>query len=122
MNKYIYWTPRVISILFLLFLAMFSLDVFGTGLGFWETVGAFLMHNIIVIALAIVLAIAWKREIVGAIAFFIAGALYVLLMVLNAFRGPFEWYMLSYSLIVAGPAFLIGALFLAGWNQRRTAR
>jgi hypothetical protein len=29
-GKFVYWAPRVLSILFILFLALFSLDVFDT--------------------------------------------------------------------------------------------
>mgnify|MGYP002070012838 CR=1 FL=1 len=28
-SRFLYWTPRILSILFILFLAMFSLDIFG---------------------------------------------------------------------------------------------
>ena len=54
-GKFLYWTPRILSILFLLFLALFSLDVVGQGYGFWGTIGALFMHNIPVFILLIVL-------------------------------------------------------------------
>ncbi len=115
-NKLIYWTPRLLSIIFILFLAIFSLDVFGIGLGFWATAMALLMHNLSALILLVVLLISWKHEIVGGIAFILAGAAYILLLLLNV--GRFEWYILSYSLIIAGPAFLIGILFLIGWRRK----
>lgn len=87
-NRWIYWTPRILSILFLAFLAMLSLDIFGNGYGFWGTVLGLFMHNIPVLILLIVLLISWKYEIVGGIAFIIAGLLYILLLM----RNPFEWY------------------------------
>ena len=33
----LFWTPRVAGILFVLFLSIFALDVFGETRGFWET-------------------------------------------------------------------------------------
>lgn len=114
-----YWTPRIVSILFLVFLALFSLDVFEGHYGFWGTVLALLMHNIPALVLLIVLLISWKREIVGGIAFILAGLLYIGILAVNALRGFGEWYMLSWSLIIAGPAFFIGILFLIGWRRRK---
>lgn len=114
-GRFVYWTPRILSILFILFLVLFSFDVFGEGYGFWGTILAFLMHNIPVLVLTAVLVISWKREIVGGVAFILAGLLYVFLLVA---RSNFEWYMLSWSLIIAGPAFFIGILFLMNWKRR----
>jgi hypothetical protein len=118
-SRFVYWTPRILSILFLIFLAMFSLDVFGTGLGFWKTILALLIHNIPVFILTIVLIISWKYEIVGGVAFILAGILYVVIMLFNVFNNKFEWYMVSYSLIIGGPAFVIGGLFLANWYKKK---
>ncbi len=114
-NKFIYWTPRILSIIFILFLALFSLDVFDTGLSFWQTVVAFLMHNIPVFVLSIVLIISWKYEIVGGVAFILVGLLYVVLTLINK---PFEWYMLAWIVQISGVAFFIGVLFLAGWFKK----
>ncbi len=115
-NKFIFWTPRILSILFILFLAVFSLDVFGNGYGFWETVLAFFMHNLPSIILAVLIWISWKKEIVGAVTFFSAGILYIVSLLM---RPPYQWYYLLWILIIAGPAFLIGILFLIGWKRKR---
>ena len=117
-NKFIYWTPRIFSIVFILFLAMFSLDIFDGNYGFWGTIVGLFMHNIPVFILAIVLAISWKHEIVGGIGFILAGFLYLALMLTRTLNNPFGFYQLSYSLIIAGPAFLIGILFLVGWHRK----
>ena len=115
-SKFVFWTPRILAIIFLLFLALFSLDVFGNGLSFWQTVVAFSMHNIPVFILSIVLLISWKHEIVGGIAFILAGLLYAALTLINK---PFEWYMLAWIVQISGAAFFIGVLFLAGWFKKR---
>ena len=118
-NRFVYWTPRILSIIFILFLAMFSLDVFDMKLGFWETALGLFMHNIPVFILSIVLLMSWKHEIVGGIAFTLAGALYVAIILMNMLRNSFEWYMVSWILIVAGPAFLIGVLFIINWRKKQ---
>ncbi len=115
-NKFVYWTPRILSILFILFLALFSLDIFEINLGFWGTVVGLFMHNIPALILLVVLLISWKHEIVGGITFILAGILYIIILLRNP---EFEWYMLSWSLQIAGPAFLIGILFFANWFKKK---
>lgn len=116
-GKLIYWTPRILSILFIAFLALFSLDIFDGHYGFWGTIAGLLMHNIPVFILAIVLWLSWKREIVGGIVFILAGTAHMVSSIMRETIDP--WYMaLAISLILDGPAFFIGALFLVGWFKK----
>jgi len=110
-SKFIYWTPRVLSILFILFLMLFSLDVFDGASGPWEIALGLFMHNIPALILLIILMISWKHEIVGGITFILAGLLYI---VSSITRNQFGWWFL----IIAGPAFFIGILFLIGWRRK----
>ena len=88
-KQLLFWTPRILGILFALFLSMFALDVFGEGYGFWGTLLALFMHLIPVYVLLIGLALAWR---------------------------PFPLIAnLIGALPIAGPALLIGILFLIGW-------
>lgn len=119
-SKFVYWTPRILSVLFVCFLALFSLDIFDGNYGFWGTILGLFMHNIPSIVLLIITIIAWKKEIVGAIAFIFAGLLYIFMTVVRGiFSNQFEWYLLSWSITIAGPAFFIGILFLIGWKQKK---
>ena len=54
-NKFIFWTPRILAILFILFLAMFSLDVFESASGFGEILVGLFIHNIPAMILLVVL-------------------------------------------------------------------
>jgi hypothetical protein len=118
-NKYLRWSPRILGIFFVLFLMLFSLDVFDEKLSGWQIVIGLLIHNIPAILLAAVLAVSWKHEIVGGIAFILAGLLYILLLV----TGPnFKLYMLTWSVLISGPALLIGVLFLINWYKRKKVR
>ena len=117
-NNYIYWTPRILSIMFILFLALFSLDVFDGNYGFWGTVLGLFMHNIPSLVLLGILLISWKYEIVGGVAFILAGIAHIVFSIIRETHDP--WYMaLAISLIIAGPAFLIGILFLIGWFKKK---
>lgn len=108
--------PRILSIIFIAFLALMSLDVFSMGLGFWETFGGLLMHNIPVFILLAVLWISWKYEIVGGVAFILAGLLYIFF----TFRNADNWGMaLAWSVQIAGVAFVIGGFFIANWIKKR---
>ena len=114
--KLLHWTPRILSILFILFLAMFSLDVFDMGLDIKQTIVALVMHNIPAFILLIVLIISWKYEIVGGIVFILAGLLYVLRLLIS---GNFEWYMLSWIATISLPAITVGVLFMMSWFKKR---
>lgn len=113
-SKFIYWTPRVLAILFILFLMLFSLDVFDAASGPREIALGLLIHNIPTLILLMALIISWKYEIVGGIAFILAGLLYIVFMKTG---NQFEWMILSF-LMIAVPAFLIGILFLIGWRRK----
>jgi len=99
-----YWTPRILGILVTVFVSLFALDVFGEGYSFWETVVALAMHLIPTAIILIILAIAWRRERIGGFLFIVLGMLYITL-----FWDPSRW--LAY-LIISGPLFLIGVLFI----------
>ena len=118
-NKFIFWTPRILAILFIIFLAIFSLDVFGNDYTFWETVTGLFMHNIPSLILLIVLIISWKHEIVGGIGFILAGILYIVFVLINVIKTGFEWYYLLWAVQISGIAFLIGVLFLVGWKKKK---
>lgn len=107
LKQILYWAPRVLGILFALFVSIFALDVFGVGYGFWETVIALFMHLIPVFLLLIGLAIAWRWEWVGAVVF-----LGFSLWYLVTFGGQFLW---SVYLLMVGPPLVIGMLFLFNW-------
>jgi len=118
-GKFVYWTPRILSILFLIFLALMSLDIFDMKLGFWGTIIGLFMHNIPVFILTILLIISWKHEIVGGIAFILAGIVYIAILLMNAVKTGFEVYYLAWAVQISGIAFFIGIMFLVGWFKKR---
>lgn len=104
------WFPRILAVLFALFLSVFALDVFAEPNGFWTTLVALLMHLVPSAIVIAVLAIAWRWEAVGAALF---GALGIAYLVVE--WGRFSW--MAYAFI-SGPLILIAALFLLDWFRQ----
>jgi len=102
-SKALYLTPRILTIIFIIFLSLLALDVFAE-YNFPEVLIALFMHLIPTFILIVITIIAWKWETIGGIIFIILGILY---MILAGSRG----HLLA-SLILAGPLFLIGILFI----------
>ncbi|MDD2647025.1 MAG: hypothetical protein PHV78_03720 [Patescibacteria group bacterium] len=121
-NKFIYWAPRILSIIFIFFLTLFSLDIISPELSFWQIIIGLFIHNIPVFILLIILITFWKREIISGIVFIMAGILYVILILVNILKDSFQWYMVSWILMVAGPAFFIGVLFIINWVRKKQNR
>jgi hypothetical protein len=112
--RILFWTPRVLSILFAMLLSLFAFDVFSEGHGFWQTVLGLLVHLVPVYLVVIVLVIAWRWEWVGAM-LFIALALFYLVWT----WGRFHW---SAYLGISGPLVVLGVLFLLNWIYRAQLR
>ena len=104
------WTPRVLGILFAIFLSLFALDVFGAGYGLWETALALSIHLIPTFALLIALVLAWRWQWIGAVVFL-------------GFSG---WYLIetwgdatfTALLAICGPPLVVGLLYLFDWFYR----
>jgi len=109
-KRCLFWTPRILCILFALFLSIFALDVFGEGLGFWQTMLALLSHLIPTFFILIVLVFSWRWELVGGILFTALGMLYLITC-----WGRFPW--MTY-LTISGPLILTGVLFLINWAMK----
>lgn len=105
----LFWTPRVLAVLFAAFISIFAFDVFDGGYNFWETILALLIHLIPTAVVLLVLALSWRWEWIGGIMYPVLGILYLI-----AFEGQ-HW---SAYLLIAGPLFLIGALFWLNWLYR----
>ncbi len=116
-RRTLFWTPRALSMLFLAFLSLFALDVFGEGRGFWGTLIALVMHLIPAFVLIAALILAWRWEWVGAVLYAGAGLLYVVWVVSMSRPVP-PAMRLIWALCIAGPAFVIAALFLVNWLKR----
>jgi hypothetical protein len=119
MNKTLYWLPRILSILFILFLSLFSLDIFDSCNSFFSCALGLIMHNVPVFILIVLLVFSWKREWLGGVVFILGGLLYIFMLLMNP---VFEWYMISWSITIAGPSFIVGILWLLNWKARKNEK
>ena len=113
-RRALFWTPRILSIVFIAFLSLFALDVFNKGLGFWQTAQALMIHLIPSFVLIAALAFAWRWEWIGTALFGAAGLLYIWWVVSMARPVPPD-IRLIWALTIAAPALVIAGLFLANW-------
>ncbi len=102
--KVLYWIPRFLTILSILFMTMFSFDVFGGDESFGAKMLGFLIHNIPVLILIAILIIAWKWEVAGGALFIVASITGTFFF--HSFRGN------PASLIVISPFLFTGILFI----------
>ncbi len=107
-KHFLYWTPRILAILFIAFISLFALDVFGEYTGFNLLIALF-MHLIPTFILVIILAISWKKEKWGGWFFIILGIIFTIFFNTYKHHLPF--------LLISGPLFLVGALFLLNHHK-----
>ena len=106
---FFYWAPRLLSLGFILFISVFSLDVFSeySGVGI---VLPLIIHLLPSVVLLLITAVAWRYELVGAVAFIGFATLYVLDVGLTR---PLSWY-----LGIVLPAYLVGLFYLISWFKK----
>ena len=102
--KILFWIPRILALIFILIMLMFSLDVFNAGESLGRMMLGFLVHNIPVLILLAILIIAWNWETAGGILFILASAYGFVFF--HSFSGN------PGSIIVIGPFLIIGILFI----------
>jgi hypothetical protein len=107
--KIIHWAPRVAAILIIFFVSLFSLDVFETEATPVEMLGGFLIHNIPSIGMLVLLILAWKRPVVGFVAFLAAAALFTLFFLRDTNSMPI-------LVLFVLPMLFIASLFYADWQ------
>jgi len=108
--RWLHWTPRVLGILFALFISLFALDAFEGPGGAGQKLAAFAMHLVPTAMVVAALLVAWRWEGIGALLFIGLGTYY-----LASSWGHSRW---DAYLAIAGPLLLAGLLFLLSWLRR----
>ena len=114
--RLLYWSPRILSIAFAVFLSLFALDVFNEVHGFWRTVLAFSIHLIPAMVIIAVLIVSWRWEWIGTGLFALVAVYYAVTMLS---RNMNNW---AAVMGISLPLLVISAMFLAGWVKRSDAR
>lgn len=103
-ERLLYWSPRILGILAILFLMLFSLDCFGEESALKRQLLCFVVHNIPAFIIIGILIISWKWEWIGGILFLaaaLAGSIFF-----NGLEG--NWGVL----IIMAPFAITGALLI----------
>jgi hypothetical protein len=122
--KLLHWLPRIICIAAILFISLFALDAFTPGAPIWQQIGGFLMHLAPSFILAIILAIAWKRELAGGILFTAIGVIMTpFIFNINHDRNQFSIEQsIGIVLMITFPFIVVGVLFIMSYyRSRKTA-
>lgn len=122
LSKVLYWSPRILGILAILFISIFALDAFAPGLTLWQQLGAFFMHLIPSIGLAVLLAYTWKHEKWGGILFLLIGLIFTpIIFNWNYRMNNSVWISVSIISLITVPFVVVGILFLVHdfINKRR---
>lgn len=113
-KAFLFWTPRIATIVFALFLSIFAADVFNGQYDFFGTIVALFMHLIPSMLLLLILALSWKWEWIGGMLYITLGIVYIVMSI--------HKFQLSVMLIIPTPVIIIGILFLVGWFKRKEIR
>ena len=113
-KKLIHWLPRVLGILFALFISLFALDAFGEGIPFIdrEVVIGFLIHLLPTYIVIAIFLSAWMWEWVGGTLFIFAGFFYIF------GANNMDWP--SCVFLECSPR-IIGSLFIAAYFSSKRA-
>jgi hypothetical protein len=113
--------PRLLSICAIGFVSLFALDSFEHGT-ISEQIFAFLMHMIPSFVLMIILAIAWKWELIGGFLYMFLGiALSPFIFMHNYRMNHSIWISLEVIALITFPFILAGNLFVWSHYQKRKA-
>jgi hypothetical protein len=119
-NKKLYWLPRIICVLAILFVSLFALDAFDSNLTIWQQLGTFAIHLIPSFILVIFLVIAWKWEMVGGIIFLVLGiALSPIIFMKNYNMNNSIGMSLVIILTITIPFIIVGGLFIANHIKKK---
>ena len=102
------WAPRIVGILVCVFLGLFALDAFEDGMTVSQALPGFFVHLAPTAVLLAVVALSWRWEWIGGLAFTGLAAAYAYVA-----RNHVSWIV-----TVSGPLLLTGILFFWSWLGR----
>jgi len=117
--KILFWLPRILCIIAILFISLFALDAFQPDLTIWQQLEAFLMHLIPSFILLILLLIAWKWEFIGGIIFTIIGLVFSpFIFKHNYDMNHSVWMSMGIIAMITLPFVIVGILFISHHFQK----
>lgn len=120
LTKVMYWIPRLLSILAILFISFFALDAFASGLTLWQQLASFFIHLIPSFALTALLVYAWRYEKSGGIIFLLIGLISSpIIFNWNYRMNGSAWLSLGIIATITFPFVVVGVLFLVHHSMKR---
>jgi hypothetical protein len=110
------WFARILTIVSILFMMMFSIDEFSSNESFGRQLLGFIIHNIPAFALIIALVIAWKHEITGGVIFIVSFV--ALGIFFKSFAGNSASLIIISPFLISGIAFVIHGM-LSGKGENK---
>ncbi|MFH1248762.1 MAG: hypothetical protein V1660_01275 [archaeon] len=108
-----FWIPRIIAILFVMFISLFALDVFSEGYSPLQLIVGLFMHLIPSIIMTLFIIFAWRNGLILGLPFIGFGIWYIW----EISDGPaYQWF---WALEIALPALIVGFLSIYEWMQAR---
>lgn len=104
-NKKLFWTPRILAIIYILFLSLFALDAL-TGEGpFYRELLGFVFHLLPSFILLTALAASWKYPVHSGLAFMVFSLLFTLFF--NTYENILSFLTISLPLALIGVLFIV---------------
>ena len=112
-QKLLYWSPRILCILAILYVSIFAVDAFEPDLSISQQLKAFAIHLIPSFIILFSLIIAWKWELIGGTILTIIGlGLTPKIFMINYRMNDSIWMSLGIILTITIPFIVVGVLFM----------
>ena len=118
--RLLYWLPRIICIMGILFISMFSIDALNSELTIWQQILSLSMHLIPSFILILLLLLSWKRELIGGIIFMIIGLGFSPIIFIHNFKmNQSIWMSLGVISVITIPFAIVGMLFIVSHYRKK---
>ena len=102
-KKIMMWIPRVLAILFAVFISIFALDSFE--FGFPQVIVALFMHLIPTYVLVGLTTVSWKKPFYGGIGFIMLAIAFTFFF--DTYEGFINFMLISFPVLVVGVLFVM---------------
>jgi hypothetical protein len=99
------WIPRVLAIVFIVFLTLFGLEPFSENAPFLSKLGGFFLHSIPSLILLLILFISWKKPLLSGFLFILFSIAFTLYF--RTYRFPSTFLLLTFPFLVVGILFVV---------------
>jgi hypothetical protein len=109
MKFFLAWFPRLLVVVYAIFISLFAADAFGTGRTAWQELGDFIKHLVPTAVTLILLLAAWRHRLLGGLLFIVWGLVFTIHF--GTHRSVSLFMMFSLPLLLAGFLFLFSQLY-----------